>query len=240
MTLRATTALAAVLLLLGPAVSHADLSSYTQNFEGMALADPAALSADGWLVYGNVFDPTHTIYYYGYGPFPAPNPGGGFSALVSGQGGPAQGAQQLSVYSDYNNGDHANGNWVESNVYEEQTVGAADVGSKWTFKFDAKLGNLSGGTTALAFIKTLNPAAGYAMTNFLTVDLTTIPASWGTFSISINIDPSLVGQLLQFGFANTATHYEGSGVFYDNVSFTRDQPTPVREQSWSSLKAQYR
>jgi hypothetical protein len=56
--------------------------------------------------------------------------------------------------------------------------------------------------------------------------MTSIPATWGTHSISITIAPGLVGQILQFGFANTASNYKGSGVFYDNVSFAIP-PVPV-------------
>ena len=126
MKLRIPTALAAALLVLAPTVSHAALTAYHQDFETLVMADPAALSNDGWLVYGNVFDPTGVNWIYGYGPFPAPNPGAGFCALVTGQGGTEQGTQQLSVYNDYNNIDHAIGRRIESNVYREQTVSAAD------------------------------------------------------------------------------------------------------------------
>ena len=238
---RVTTLLAAAFLCLVPTTGRAQLNAYTQNFESLAPADPAALSNDGWVVFGNVFDPTHTIYYYGYGPFPAPNPGGGFSALVSGQGGPAQGGQQLSIYSDYNNGDHANGNLIESNVYHEQTIGPGDVGQVAYFQFDAKHGDWSGGsTTAAAFLKTLNPAAGYITTNFVTANMTGIPQSWGTYSIMLPIDASLVGQLLQFGFVNTATHYDASVVFYDNINFSPTGPTPAQSVSWGRIKSSYR
>lgn len=240
MKLRSHVVLAAALLLLTPAISHSALAPYSQNFETLGLADPGALSGDGWVVYGNVFSPDHTVYYYGYGTFPAPNPGGGFSALVTGQGGAGQGAQQLSIYSDYNNADHAAGNQIESNVFREQTVAGSDVGSTWTFQFDAARGNLAGATTALAFIKTLNPSAGYATTNFITLNTTAIPTTWNTYELSIVIDPSLVGQILQIGFANTATHYEGSGVFYDNILFRNTSPTPTKPSSWGQLKALYR
>jgi hypothetical protein len=205
------------------------LSAYSQNFEGLVQSDPAALSNDGWLVFANVFDPTGTTYFYGYGPFPAPNPGGGFSAIANGQGGPAQGAQQLSVYSDYNNTDHALGNRIDSNVFQQQTVTGADVGQTFQFTFDAKLGNLAGATTALAFIKTLDPSAGYATTNFVTANMTSIPSAWGTYSLSLAINPALVGQILQFGFENNASNYQGSGVFYDNINFAA---VPVPGAVW--------
>ena len=37
--------------------------------------------------------------------------------------------------------------------------------------------------------------------------------------MSLTIDAGLVGQLVQFGFACTATLYESSGIFYDNLVF---------------------
>lgn len=225
MKLRVITSLAAVLMFAAPAASRADLSTYSQNFESLVFADPAALSADGWLVYGNVFTPA-LVRLYGYGPFPAPNGGSAFCSIDAGQGGVPQGAQQLSVYSDYNNTDHANGNLVESNVYREQVVGVANVGETWVFAFDAKLGNLVAPTTAVAFIKTLSPPT-YALTNFLTVNTTAIPATWSNYSISIVIDAGLVGQILQIGFASTATNYVSSGVFYDNISWAVQPVTGV-------------
>ena len=217
---RATTVFAAAFLLLGPAVSRADLASYTQNFETLVMSDPGALSSDGWVVYGNVYSPAHMLLY-GYGTFPAPNGGSAFSAIVTGEGGTPQGAQQLSIYNDYNNADHANGDLIEANVFREQTIGAADVGNTWTFQFDAKLGNLVSPTTAQAFIKTIDPAQSYAQTNFFPVDMTAIPATWGTYSVAITVDPALVGQIMQVGFNSTATNYVGSGIYYDNLSWTQ-------------------
>jgi hypothetical protein len=215
---RAVTILAAAFLVAVPPASQAALNAYTQSFESLIRSNPTALGSDGWLVYGNVYQPDGTTYIYGYGPFPAPNGSGAFCALDTLQGGAFQGTLQLSVYSDYNNtGAHGAGQIVESNVYREQTVGATDVGNTWTVQFDAKLGNLVAPSTALAFIKTLDPASGYAITNFITVDMTAIPATWNTYSISIGVDAGLVNQLMQFGFANRATGFVSSGVFYDNV-----------------------
>ena len=208
---------AAALICLLPAASSA-LTTYFQDFEGLLQPDPGALAGDGWLVFGNVSTPEGT-YLYGYGPYPAPNHSLAFSQIDVGQGGPEQGLQQLVVFSDYENADHGNGNIVESNVFQEQTVEAGDVGMTWLFRFNAKMGNLEGGSTAAAFIKTLDPSAGYALTNYLTVDMTSIPDTWQGYLLYITIDESLVDQILQFGFMNTATLYEGSGIFYDNVDF---------------------
>jgi len=223
-------AIAALSLL--PAASFA-LESYDQNFEGLLQSSPTALAEDGWLVYGNVFTPD-TTYIYGYGPFPAPNHSLAFCQIVLGQGGPEQGEQVLSVFSDYENGDHAVGNLIESNVYQEQVIDAADVGSIWRFAFQRKRGNITGATTAKAFIKTLDPGAGYQMTNFITKDMTTIPETWAADTLEIAIDVTLVDQLLQIGFMNTATYYEASGIFYDNLAFdwAGSVDVPERQEPW--------
>jgi hypothetical protein len=218
MKLRGPTFLAFACLALTPLTGHAALTPYSQNFESLSASDPAALANDGWLVYGNVYSPER-VFIYGYGPFPAPNGGSAFSDIDLNQGGVDQGAQQLVIYSDYNNTDHALGRWIEANVFHEQTVGADDVGDTWTFQFDAKLGNLLPPSTAQAFVKTLDPQAGYATTNFFFIDTHLLPTTWGTFTIPITIDAALVGKLLQFGFNATATNYQSSAVFYDNLSF---------------------
>lgn len=237
-TMKRVGLIAVILVCLSPVASFA-LTPYSQDFELLEQGNPTALADDGWLVYGNVFGPDW-VYWYGYGPYPAPNDGAAFCAIVIGEGGPDQGEQQLSIFSDYNNPDHGNGAWIESNVYQEQTIEEGDVGQTWLFDFDAKLGNLEGQTTAIAFIKTLDPGAGYAMTNFITEEMTTTPMTWTSYTLSIPIDGSLVGQILQIGFSSTATNYEGSGVFYDNIDFYLDQQTPVESVTWGKLKSLYR
>jgi hypothetical protein len=209
---------------------------YAQDFEALAPVD-GSLAADGWLVYGNVFDPGGA-FIYGYGPFPAPNNIGNWCDIVTGQGGPEQGEQQLVMYSDYANGNHGEGNLVESNLFQEQVI-PNGVSGVWTFTFDAKMGDLAGNSTALAFIKTLDPNAGYAMTNFITYDTTLLPTTWGTYSLSIDVT-GLDAQILQIGFSTTATNYEPSGVYYDNINFEPEGSSPVEQSTWSAVKAMYR
>lgn len=199
------------------ATAAASITVYSQDFEGLNATSPTALGDDGWLVGANVFSPGGD-FLYNYFAFPAPNGGPAFSSIATGQGGPAQGNQQLVVYSDYNNGDHANGNIIEANFFREYTVGADNVGQTWSFSFDYKLGDIAGGSTALAFIKTLNPADGFAMTNFVTFDTTNADTLWSSQTLSLFIDASLEGQLFQIGFLNTATNFESSGIFYDNIN----------------------
>jgi hypothetical protein len=226
---------AAAITALLPAAALA-LMPYSQDFEGLDQGNTAALAEDGWLVFGNVFAGDGT-YLYGYGPFDAPNDGGGFCQIATGEGGAAQGMQQLNVFSDYNNTDHAEGNLIEANVFQEMTVMAENVTETWVFDFQAKRGNLEGQSTALAFIKTIDPDAGFATTNFVTVELTDAPTTWQDYTLSLEIDASLEGQILQIGFQNTATNYEGSGVFYDNIDFYVDGPVAVQSNSLSEVKS---
>jgi hypothetical protein len=198
------------------------VEDYLQDFEALVQVDTAALGNDGWLVFANVFG-LDWAYWYGYGPFPAPNDPSSpaFCLIAAGEGGAEQGSQQLVVFSDYNNDQHPIA-WIESNVFQEHIVEAGDVGRTLTFQFDAKLGDITPPSTALAFIKTLD---GGSLIDFVTVDTTSIAPTWDTYSISLNITGPLVGKTLQYGFANTATNYAASGVFYDNV-VAWTAPTP--------------
>lgn len=201
----------AVVALVPASSGWAAVTPYSQDFEALNQADPGSLAGDGWKFWVNVAAPVP----YGYGG-DAPN-GPQICAIATGEGGPDQGSQQLSVYSDYNNTDHGNGYIVETNVYQERPIDAVDVGTTVIFRFDAKLGNLEGSSEAEGFIKTIDPSAGYATTNHFTVDLTSISTTWGGFSLQLTLDAGLVGQLLQFGFTTRASNYEGSGIVCDNV-----------------------
>ena len=70
---------------------------------------------------------------------------------------------------------------------------------------------------ATAFIKTIDPNAGFALTNLVEEDTTNLPDTWNRYSIQLEIDAGLVDQLLQVGFNATASNFEPSGVFYDNI-----------------------
>ena len=230
MKLCATLIASAGLLTLGLAGgATAQLSAYSQDFEGLDRTSGSALSDDGYGLFVNVFDPTGTAPLYNYGVFPAPNniSNPNISVISDDTAAPV-GSQGLVIFSDYNNGDHANGNRIEVNVFQEQTIAASDLGQTYTFSFtaapvlDGNGQNVLAGTNtdALAFIKTLDPNAGFATTNFITAPTDMLAA--GNTQISLDIDlnnPLLAGQILQFGFQNTASNYEASGVNYDNISF---------------------
>jgi beta-glucanase (GH16 family) len=209
------------------------------DFESLSPTDPSALANTGWLIFGSVFDEGGN-FKFGYGAFPAPNNPSppGWAAIVSDQGGPEQGVNQLSIFSDYqccqgSNEGHFNGtDRVESNVFKEWIVGGnggpfPSLGESLTVTFDAKRGNIEGATTAIAFIKTLDPNAGFSTTNLVTIDTTNLSDTWDSFMMTLDLtDPLLQGQLLQIGFATTASNFEGSGVFYDNIEVETTPAAP--------------
>ena len=197
------------------ATGFAQVNNYVQDFESLDASSSSALGDDGWLVGANVFDSSGG-YLYNYFAFPAPNGSGAFCNVASNEGGPDQGAQQLVVFSDYNNGDHAVGHLIEANVFREYVITAEDVGRPLIFSFDAKMGDLAAPTTATAFIKIINTTTWF-LDDADYLDLTNIPNTWGTYQVSMTIDSSWVGNLFQIGFMNYTSNYTPSGVVYDNI-----------------------
>jgi len=225
----------ALLVCMAPITGFAQ-TEYSQDFEGLSMTD-GQLAGDGWLVYGNIFDPSGG-HLWGHGPWPAPNnlDVGNWCDIVVDQGGPEQGVQQLVLYSDYANGDHGVGNLIESNLFQEEVLPGGVTGT-WTFTFDAKHGDLAGASTALAFIKILNPADW--STTMYSLDMTDISADWGTYSIDVTVD-GLDGMYLQFGFSSTAANYEPCGMYYDNVHFAPEGTVATEATSFGGMKSLYR
>ena len=266
------TALAMVSAVAFAPASSAAVVSYAQDFEAVNAADAAALGPFGenFKIFADVWGKAGAsdaevgadIFLYSYGPFAAPNGGPGFSAVAGGEGGLYQGSQYLNIYSDYNNPDQTFGGscggqscTINTSVFRESTIDAANIGQIWTLTFDAKSpfsggifdagidngGNTNKPTSATAFIKTLNPLAGYATTNDIRVDMTNVSnTDWGQFTISINLsDPALIGQIIQFGFNTVTTQYDNTGVYYDNICFDNTggcpgtpNPVPVPAAVW--------
>ena len=197
---------------------------YEQDFEALDPGAPDALQSDQWLYFGSVFDGTGA-FKFGFGPFPAPTTNGQVSAIATGQGGAAQGNNQLLVFSNYDccqpDEGHFGTDLVDTLVFQEiNPILASDIGRTFTFTFDAKRGDIGGNTTAEAYILTLDPDAGFAITSRAALDTTSLPTSWGTYSITLPLtNPALEGQILQFGFITTASNFEPAGNLYDNISF---------------------
>ncbi len=191
------------------------LASYSQNFDNLDI-NGAEIGA-GWLYFNNVFETG--VVQFGYSGS-APN-GPQISALVDDQREP--GTQQLSVYSDYeccspDQGHQSAAGLVQTNVFQEQTILACNIGQTWTFSFDARLGNLGGASTAKAFLKVIDPESGFSETIEVSENMTATSTDWTSYELELTVG-DWEAQLLQFGFQSEASNFEPSGVFYDDVSF---------------------
>jgi len=204
--------------------SSAALTAYSQDFEEMTPLQgwpPNDLSDDGWKIFGLAWDadpylgPANVVY--GYGPYPAANgEPGSIQSVATREGGADQGKVVLAKYSDYNNIDQLT-YYISASTFQTQTIAAGDLGL-WRFTYDARIGNLEADSSAYAYILTLDSTIGFGKV-FVHNDSTNLPDTWGTYSLDLLIDSTMVGDILQFGFSATSTNYNGSAVFYDNLSF---------------------
>lgn len=217
--------------------SSAALATYSQDFEGMTPNQgypPNDLDADGWQIYGIVYNvspynnPSASVIGE-YGPYPAANgEPGSIQGVATGQGGPSQGDVVLSKYSDYNNLDGQAGGYVSAATYQTGgIIGSGDVGL-WRFTYDAKMGNLTADSSAFAYILTQGNGGDVFVSN----DTTHLPVEWGTYTLDLLITEAMLGDTLTFGFGAVSTNSNGSGVFYDNLSFARAAPVPVPAAVW--------
>mgnify|MGYP001812269205 CR=1 FL=1 len=204
--------------------SNAALVNYSQDFEALNRADASALANDGWRAFANVYNSDKT-FYRDYGVIVAPNGGAGFSTITA-----IQGNQQLTSFNDYTNADHGNGKWIEAFVFQQQTIGASDAGSIWNFTFDVKQGDQMPDSSSNAFLRTVNN--GLDITSVSILNTTAFGTDWNTRTLTLEIDNSHVGQLLQFGFSSTATNYTPSGMLYDNITFSSTPAVPIPGAVW--------
>ena len=194
--------------------------SFTDDFESYVSAPDVDPIGGGWLIFANVFEgfPACDPYLYGYGVFDAPNSNSAFSGIVTGSTG-----QALNVFSNYDDDQHANGNCLETSVFQERVFNAADAGS-YTFRFRAEVpAPLGDGVNTFGFIKLLNPNTGFSLDLFEQVST----ISGGNKTITVNLDETADGKILQWGFSTVASNYLPSGRLYDNVAFTPTGQPPI-------------
>lgn len=232
-------------LAMAAAVAYAPVSNaaltYSQNWEGNAAdwnTNAAAISDDGWTI-GQINHTTGGEWFAGFAaPNNAADGNNGFSSLATGEGSPAQGAVQLSIYADYNGW----GPWVanpshviQSFVNNDLGIITGDmVGNTYSFDFDGKLGNLDANVAqADAFMKVLkvSDSSYFELFNSSFDSDANLTTDWSGGSIGITIDAGMVGELLQIGFTNTTDNWNPTGVFYDNLNFNAPA-VPVPAAVW--------
>lgn len=194
--------------------------SFSDDFESYPIyegGDPTDLGG-GWTYFVNVFGnfPACDSYLYGYGPGPTPN-GPNISNIVAGSSGNA-----LNTFSNYGDDQHGNGNCLETNVFQERIVSESDTGT-YTFRFETQVPlDLGEGVETYGFVKLID-SNNFSTLMFEKASTTTA----GTKTITVVLDSSAEGQILQWGFANVASNYLPSGRWYDNVEFAPYVEPPV-------------
>ena len=174
-------------------------------------ADPIAFATDfedesltGWSAYVNVFSENCSTYLKGY---PFTLDGAAVGIIVDGSE-----SKVLNVFSDYDSSDLP-GACLETNVYRELIVAADNVGT-YEFSYEVEPPE-SPGDQVFGYINVLDQSAGFTDI----AGVTPVASTPGPQSLSVTIDESMVGKLLQFGFKTLAVDYDNSGMLYDNVSF---------------------
>lgn len=210
-------------------IGNAALASYSENFESLNATSSTALSDAGFVIYENSYhDQGLTNPANSAGPMPARNDYRGFALVVTGQGGSTQGTQQLNVYSNYPSPDQGS-LYVDALTLQQQTIGIDDLGSIWSFSFDAKQGDIAGTSSASAWIRVIDGGTTLGENR---LDTTSLGFDWGSYALSLNIDPTWNGKILEFGVNSAATGYTMSGVYYDNLSLSGTPAVPVPAAAW--------
>ena len=214
-------------------MGNAALASYSQNFESLNAKISTALSDAGFDIYENSYnDQALTSRYNSAGPMPARNDHQSFAWVVTGQGDQAQGNQQLKILSNYYS-KYQGIRYIDALTLQQQTIGTSDLGTTWTFSFDAKLGDIAndvtGDSSAFAWIRAIDGGNTLGETR---LETTSLGLNWGSYTVSLLIDPSWSGKTLEFGFKSAAKNYSPSGVYYDNLSLAGTSAVPVPAAAW--------
>ena len=208
--------------------SSAQSINFSDDFDSYVFPPDGGLLGGGWLVGANVWnDPDRASFAYNYFSFPAANGNGSFTTTESDAGNTV-----LNTFSDYNNGDHGNGLWIDARIFNEAFLATEDVGLCYQFAFDHQLSpngtpDLAGDANLAelgAWIAVLDPVT-FAQVYFDFLDPSST-SSFATSSMDVTIDPAWDGFLIQWGFLNYATGFAPTGVWYDNVTFAACPPEP--------------
>jgi len=208
------------------------LLDFFEDFEGLDRTNTNALGNAGWKGAAAGLTPSGAFQFFAS--FDAPNNiANPFNSVISDAvgGAPPVGNQGLVVFSDYNSDIHSGNPAFESliiSIFQERTISAADIGKTIEFSWiaDGNSAPPTGDTLTEAFMLTLDPNNNFNATNNLAFNTTVIAdGALALNSLTLDLtDPLLEGQILQFGFRNTANGFNGSAVDYDNVRLTVSSP----------------
>lgn len=207
-------------LLCGGQAAFAAVSLLNTNFESNTAGDTLALPWS-WSVETFANNAGAPGGYLG-GYYPGDATSAGIHAIVDGQTGP-QGVNALKVYGDYGFApNHANNQWVRTNIYQNKTLAAGDVADgalMFTFDYAAftGAGGLDGTTLASVYFQLLSPDFNTVYTR-LEVPVTSLDTAFQSGSLSLTLDGTNVGNQLQWGFTTSTQNYSASAFLVDNLA----------------------
>ncbi len=150
------------------------------------------------------------------------------------------GDQSLVFFADVNSGlfqddpaVNADPRVLNLNVFQQQTISAADVGTTvvFDFLFSGAPGalNTAASTSVEAFLLTLDPNNGFATTNEVSFDLSgAVEGVTESGQLTLDLSaPALAGQTLQFGVRNSFADGQNPAVIVDNLSLTIPEPASL-------------
>ena len=199
---------------LPPAPPATPLANYSEDFDDLT-SSPEVLGDAGFAVFS---DNGGLGAYFGATPGEGPQ----ISALGVDE---ETGNQFINVYANYDNGGvHEDPTLNESiSVFQSRTFTGDDAAAAGTYIFNFDFASnedepLSGTTTTGAFIRVFDGA--FNLLDEATFDTTAATPTFAPGQIQVTLNPNFTdGGVIQFGFNNRVGRFEGSGIFYDNLSF---------------------
>jgi len=208
---------AACLLLAISSVSQAQIVAISDDFEGYGTAGiPVPADFAPW---GGWSD--NCGFPGGYGFVPSTT-GPGISALSYN----GTDNQYINIFAQYENTPcHSGGgpNTQENiSVFRAMSFTGADTasGETWVFSFNYRESDVppAGATEVGAFLRVFDPI--YNLLYEAALD-TSGSSAWQAGKLLVTLDPTWVNGSIQIGFNNSVGQYEDSGMFYDDVDFSK-------------------
>jgi hypothetical protein len=199
--------------------SHS-VTFFADNFEASGAAGATTLGAP-WAMTKFVY--TSTGDYVGHY---APGFTFGPNAIVTGQGGVAQGTYSGKLYPDFDGwwGDWTDNKIVKTSLLFNKTLTAEDI-APGVIQMDFNFKTPAMGATAsvVAFAKLLS---GDFSQTWYTQTLNLNNSDWSSGATVLTFNGAQVGANAQFGFMVTSDNYKAADLYVDNVTIS-NVPEPT-------------
>jgi hypothetical protein len=199
--------------------SHS-VTFFADDFEASGAAGATTLGAP-WAMTKEVFTSTG-VNVGGYYPGTTFGP----NAIVTGQGGAAQGTYSGKLYPDFDGwwGDWTDNKIVKTSLLFNKTLTAEDIApGVIQMDFDFKTGAIGSTASVIAFAKLLS---GDFSQTWYTQTLNLNSSDWSSGATVLTFNGEQVGANAQFGFMVASDNYKAADLYVDNVTIS-NVPEPT-------------